>query len=82
MLMEREEFKFHTLLYCCYYPIIHSFSWLRKLSETNKMTSMHSSGKTYAVENSFNNQHICVTAPFSELSEVNKQAQLFGISLQ
>lgn len=46
------------------------------------MTSMHFSGKAHAVENSFNNQRICVTAPFFELSEVNKQAQLFGISLQ
>ena len=55
---------------------------LRKLSETNKMTSMHSSEKAHAVGNSFNNQHICVTAPFFELSKVNKRAELFVISLQ
>lgn len=46
------------------------------------MTGMHSSEKAHAVGNSFNNQYICVTVPFFELSELNKRAELFVISLQ
>lgn len=63
MLMREEELRIH---YCCSYLIhspTHSLGF-RKSRETNKMTSMHSSEEALAVGNSFNNQHICVTAPF------------------
>lgn len=66
MTMETEEHRIQTLD-CCYSYLIHLFTpslgfW--KPRETNKMTSIHSSGRAHAVGNSFNNQHICVTAPF------------------